>query len=278
MPVILVYCPIFAIYQVHLIALLCNKIAAVATDFSIEQLKKRFAHHPHITREELLGFYRSVEPDLKESTFAWRIYSLKEKSQLKPIRRGVYTFSTKPQFHPQVEPKLNEIALKLNKAFPVARKCVWNTQWLNEWMIHQPGRFLLLVEVEAVATESVFYFLKDEKYKNVYLNPDENLLERYIYEESESIIVKPLVTKAPLEKEQQISTPSLEKILVDIFVDRKLFNAFQGSELVHIFNTLYSTYALNITKMTAYAKRRAKDQELIDFMTKNTLLSELFTK
>ncbi len=215
------------------------------TDISIEHLKKRFAHHPHITREELLGFYRSVEPDLKESTFAWRIYSLKEKSQLKPIRRGVYTFSTKPQFHPQVEPKLNEIALKLNKAFPVARKCVWNTQWLNEWMIHQPGRFLLLVEVEVVAMESVFYFLKDEKYKNVYLNPDENLLERYIYEESESIIVKPLVTKAPLEKEQQISTPSLEKILVDIFLTVNCSALFKAVNLC-IFSTR-STVLMRLT-------------------------------
>ena len=65
MPVILFYCPIFAIYQVHLIALLCNKIAAVATDFSIEQLKKRFAHHPHITREEISG--DSILLHLKES-------------------------------------------------------------------------------------------------------------------------------------------------------------------------------------------------------------------
>lgn len=259
-------------------ALLCNNIDAVPKDFIIEQLQQRFAHHPHITREELLGFYRSFEPDLKDSTFAWRIHSLKAKNLLKPIRRGVYIFSAKPQFHPQVEPKLRAIARKLNKQFPVARHCVWSTRWLSEWMIHQPDRFLLLVEVEAVATESVFYFLKDEKYKNVYLNPDENTLERYINEERESIIVKPLITKAPLEKEEKVATPSLEKILVDIFVDRKLFGVLQGSELVHIFNTIYSTYTLNITKMTAYAKRRAKDQELIDFMTKNTLLSELFTK
>ena len=142
-------------------------------------------------------------------------------------------------------------------------------------MIHQPGRFLLLVEADAVATESVFYFLKDEHYKNVFLNPDETLLERYIYEETKSIIVKPLVTKAPLEKEKQVVTPSLEKILVDLFIDQKLFSPFQGSELVHIYNTLYSKYTLNITRMTAYAKRRTKEEELLDFMTKNTHCAEL---
>ncbi len=228
-----------------------------------------------MTREELLGFYRSFEPDLKDSTFAWRIHSLKEKNLIKPIRKGVYTLSPKPQFHPQVEPKLRAIAIKLTKQFPTARFCVWSTKWLNDWMIHQPGRFLLLVEADAVATKSVFYFLKDEHYKNVFLNPDETLLERYIYEETESIIVKLLVTKAPLEKEKQIVTPSLEKILVDLFIDQKLFSPFQGSELVHIYNTLYSKYTLNITRMTAYAKRRTKEEELLDFMTKNTHFAEL---
>ena len=243
-------------------------------DFVI-QLQQQFAHHPHTTREELLGFYRSFEPDLKDSTFAWRIHSLKEKNLLKPVRKGVYTLSPKPQFHLQVEPKLRAIAIKLMKQFPTVRFCVWSTKWLNDWMIHQPGRFLLLVEAEAAATESVFYFLKDEHYKNVFLNPDDTLLERYIYEETESIIVKPLITKAPLEKGKKIATPSLEKILVDLFIDQKLFSPFQGSELIYIYNTLHSKYALNITKMTAYAKRRTKEEELLDFMTKNTNLSEL---
>lgn len=243
-------------------------------DFVI-QLHQQFAHHRHITREELLGFYRSFEPELKNSTFAWRIHSLKEKNLLKPVRNGVYTLSPKPQFHPQVEPKLRAIAIKLTKQFPTARFCIWSTKWLNDWMIHQPGRFLLLVEVESAATESVFYFLKDEHYKNVFLNPDGSQLERYIYEETESIIVKPLVTKAPLEKEKKIATPSLEKILVDLFIDQKLFSPFQGSELIHIYNTLYNKFALNITRMTAYAKRRTKEEELLDFMTKNTHLPEL---
>jgi hypothetical protein len=218
----------------------------VPKDFVI-QLQQQFAHHPHTTREELLSFYRSFEPDLKDSTFAWRIHSLKEKNLLKPVR----------------------------KVFPTVQFCVWSTKWLNDWMIHQPGRFLLLVEAEAAATESVFYFLKDEHYKNVFLNPDDTLLERYIYEETESIIVKPLITKAPLEKRKKIATPSLEKILVDLFIDQKLFSPFQGSELIYIYNTLHSKYALNITKMTAYAKRRTKEEELLDFMTKNTNLSEL---
>ena len=247
-------------------------------DFIIEQLKQRFNQQPHITREELLSFYRSFEPDLKEATFGWRIYALKEKNLLKPVRKGVYTLLVKSQFHPSEDPKLKDLANKVSKQFPAARYCVWSTRWLNEWMIHQPGKFLLLVEIEASATESAFYFLKDSNYKNVFLNPDDNLLERYIYEQAETIIVKTLVSKSPVKKEQKIIIPSAEKILVDLFVDRKIFSPFQGSELVHIFNNVYKQYALNITKLLAYSKRRTKEQELLDFITKNTNLKELLSE
>jgi len=247
-------------------------------DFFINQLKQRFENQTYITREELIDFYRSFEPDLNDSTFNWRIYSLKEKNLLKPVRKGIYIFSDKPRFQPQVEPKLKEIYGKLSKHFPAARHCVWSTRWLNDWMIHQPGRFLLLIEVEAVALESVFYFLKDEKYKNVYLNPDDNMLDHYIYEQTESIIVKQLITKAPLQKIKMIAVPTLEKILVDLFIERKIFAPFQGGELVNIYDDLYKNYHLNITKLLAYARRRTKEHELLDFITNNTLFTELLSE
>ncbi len=250
----------------------------MSTDFLIEQLKQRFAKQPQISREELFDFYRSFEPDLKESTFTWRIYSLKEKNLLKPVKRGIYTISSKPQFHPQIEPRLKDIAAKVSRQFPVARYCVWSTRWLNDWMIHQPGRFLLLVEAEVLAAESVFNFLKDENYKNVFYKPDENLIERYIFEQIESIIVKPLVTKAPLKKVNKIAIPSPEKLLVDLYVESKLFAPFQGSELVNIYNNIYNKYTLNITKLLAYAKRRTKEQDLLDFINKNTQLIELLSE
>lgn len=250
----------------------------MAKDFFISQLKQRFVKQAYISREELFNFYRSFEPDLKESTFGWRIYSLKEKNLLQPVRNGIYTLSEKPQFNPTIEPKLKEIAIKIGKQFPVAKYCVWSTRWLNEWMIHQPGRFLLLVEMETSAMESAFYFLKDLTYKNVFLDPDDTLLEKYIYEETESIIIKPLVTKSPLKKEKNIPIPAPEKILVDLFVDRKIFAPFQGSELVNIYNNLFKQYDLNVSKLLAYAKRRNKEKVLLDFISKNTKLKTLLSE
>ncbi|MBS1606470.1 MAG: hypothetical protein JST42_27680 [Bacteroidetes bacterium] len=247
-------------------------------NFVIKQLKDRFGGQLTVSREELFDFYREFEPDLNDSTFGWRIYALKEKNLVKPVRRGVYTLMVKQPFHPVVENRQKELAAKIAKQFPATRHCTWNTKWLSEWTTHQPGRFLILAEAEASATESVFYFLKDSNYKNVYLNPDEILLERYIYEEPETIIVKTLVSKAPLKKERQVTIPTAEKILVDLFIDRHLFAPFQGSELINIFNNVYKEYALNISRLLAYARRRNKEQSLLDYITRNTLLKELINE
>jgi hypothetical protein len=98
---------------------------------------------PYVTCDELRHFYHSIEPHLKASTFDWRIYSLKKTNRLEPVRAGVYTFSVKPPF----QPKLKDIAIRLSRQFPAGRQCVEHP--LSEWLVHQPGKFLLLVEAEA---------------------------------------------------------------------------------------------------------------------------------
>ncbi len=40
----------------------------------IEQLKQLFKNQIYITRNELFDFYRTFDPQLKDSTFTWRIF------------------------------------------------------------------------------------------------------------------------------------------------------------------------------------------------------------
>jgi hypothetical protein len=229
----------------------------------------------HITREELRRFYQTYEPRLKPSTFAWRIHDLKEKQLLTPVKQGIYMLSGKPFFHPTIVPLLKKLGQTVHSHFPNIAYCVWNTAWLSEWMIHQPGRFISLIEVEAATAESVFYGLKDQGYSHVFLNPDARMLERYVYEERASIVIKTLVTKAPVTLENKIVVPTVEKMLVDLFIDRDLFAPFQGQELINIYNNIYRQHALNITTLLAYARRRGREKDLSDFIHKNTHLNAI---
>lgn len=247
----------------------------MSTNFFTYQLEIKFHGKEFITRDELYEFYKLYEPDLSQATFSWRIHNLKEKNILQSVKRSIYTLEEKKLFQPIIAPKLKALDIKVAKEFPTVNNCVWSTKWLNEWTIHQSGKFLTMVEVESSATESVFYFLKDANYKNVFLNPTEDIIEKYIYEQVETIIVKPLLTKAPIQQKKHLNVPTLEKILVDLFIDKRLYAPFQGGELINIFNTVYKNYGINITKVLGYAKRRGKDEALLEFITKNTLLKKL---
>lgn len=143
--------------------------------------------------------------------------------------------------------------------------CLWNTSSLNEFMIHQPGRFYLLVEVDKAATQSVFFYLRDNNF-TVFHEPSRDLIEKYISDEKETLIVKSLVSEAPLQSVGRINMPKIEKILVDIFCDDVIFAAQQGSEMRTIFEVALSKYTVNKNRMLRYADRRSKKGSFCEYL------------
>ncbi len=116
----------------------------------------------------------------------------------------------------------------------------------------------------------MYYELKDSSRKEIYLNPDEKAINFYIAESNYPVVIKKLITRSPIskrtEKVGKFYTPLLEKILVDLFAEEKLFNYLQGSELMHIYMNAISNYAINFTKLFSYAKRREREQDIKQFM------------
>jgi len=146
------------------------------------------------------------------------------------------------------------------------RMCIWNTSSLNEFMVHQPGRFYLLIEVDKEAAHSVFFFLKEHKF-SVFIEPTEDLLEKYLPDERETLIVKSLVSEAPLQTISNINAPTIEKMLVDIFCDDVIFAAQQGSEMRTIFQEALKKYTINESRMMRYADRRRKKERFLEYLS-----------
>ncbi len=245
----------------------------VLNDILIEEFKDKES----FTREELSKFYRHYEPELKEGTLGWRIYDLKDKDIIKPLKRGLYVISSNPKYKPYISHNLFKIAKLLFKKFDEIKLSVWETAWLNEFSQHQVSKSALLIEVEKGFEESVFYTLKDNHFSEVFINPDEQTIDFYIPESNQPIIIKRLITRAPLmrrtEKKVKFNTPTLEKILVDLFAEKRLFHYLQGSELISIYENALSNYTINFTKLFSYAKRRERDLEIKQFIT--TYMSHL---
>jgi hypothetical protein len=235
------------------------------------RLIETFKDKESFSREELFQFYRFFEPELKEGTFGWRIYNLKNKNIIKPLKRGLYVISHKPKYKPDVSPDLLKIVIQLSEKFDEVNLCVWESVWLNEFVQHQTSKSILFVEVEKGFEESLFYALKDNFHREVFVNPDERVIDYYIAESNQPVIIKKLLTRAPLMKRTdnkvKFYTPALEKILVDLFAEDRLFYYLQGSELMHIYENALSKYTVNYTKLFSYAKRRERDHDIKQFMT-----------
>ena len=230
-----------------------------------------FKDRPSFGRSELYDFYLYFEPDLKNSTFNWRVYDLKKKNILKTIGRGLYVISNKSKYKPVLSNNVLKIARKTTERFKDIKYSIWETQWLNEFSQHQTSNEMIVVEVEKEFEEPLYYYLNDSLKMNFFLSPDEKQIKLYISESSVPIVIKRLVTRAPTikikEKKTTIPTATLEKIMVDLFAEENLFPFYQGSELIYIFERILNRYSINLTKLFSYAKRRKKEQEIKQFIS-----------
>lgn len=225
-----------------------------------DKIKRYFGNVKLMTRDKLVAELQRDFPTWTNNTINTNLYRLKKNKILSTPTRGIYTLETGTIFHPRADAKLKKIASRIRRKYPFVDYCVWDTSWLNDFMLHQPFRRFTVVEVEKSAVESVFALLSVE-FKYVYLNPDHVLFERYINTKDEVIIVKHLNSEAPTITDDQIVFPTLEKLLVDMLIDENLFSAQQG-ELDYIFKSAYKKFTINESKMKRYASRRNREVEL----------------
>jgi hypothetical protein len=134
-------------------------------------------------------------------------------------------------------------------------------------MLHQPGRFYTLVEVERDAIENVFYLLRESR-QHLFLDPSPQVLSLYASGQKETTIVKALVSEAPTQKVNGVQTVTVEKLLVDIFCDETVFASQQGGEMELIFREAFGRYTVHESRMLRYADRRRKKEAFDDYLTK----------
>ena len=192
--------------------------------------------------------YKLVKDGILERT-GYKKYSIRK-------NRTVYT--------PDLTDKTKEIYTVIKEAKPYLNTCVWRTSILNEFTRHQVGKFMIMVEVERIGVEAVFDVLRD-KYENVFITPTDKEIDFYISALNEAIVIIPLVTEAPTQVIDGIETVSIEKLLVDVLTEEKLYQAFQ-SERSRIIFEINSKYTINTNKLLRYANRRKRKERIEQLM------------
>lgn len=231
-----------------------------------------FAMGTVFSRKELYDYYLKKEPDLKESTFAWRIYDLKKRGIISQIRKSTYIVSGKHPFQLGLSEFSLELLKKNAEHFKDIRYCAWEPSCLNEFSQHIIFSDLLILEVEKDILESAYFHLKDSSYQNIFIKPDLKTMEYYVAESDRPVILKPLITRSPLKSavhdNYKYYTPALEKILVDIIADNNLFYFLEGTETEGILMNAFDKYHIDKSALINYAARRGKKEIMIAYVNK----------
>jgi hypothetical protein len=111
--------------------------------------------------------------------------------------------------------------------------------------------------------------LNTESNKRVFLLPSLTDFERYI-STNDAIIIRQLISESPLQLVEGISTPTIEKVLVDILGDVE-FSFLQGSEINYVYTTIFERHNVNKSKLLRYATRRGRKEEVEQLINANKL-------
>lgn len=234
----------------------------------INKVRLAFTDQERFSKDELIAVIAYAQPELKPATHKWLVYDLKRKNLITQTGKNEFSLMNKPKYQPMFSEVMATLPGLIAEAFHNMKWCIWSTAWFNEFTIHQFSREMIVIETEKELADSLFYFLKENDFAHVFLRPDEKTLE--LYADSQAIIIKPLITRSPFEKETTIEgdffRPKFEKLLVDLHCNEPFLEFLPEAEKYNIYNNSFSKYAINLDVMMTYARRRGQEGVIRDYI------------
>ncbi|MCD6178652.1 MAG: hypothetical protein J7K39_01995 [Bacteroidales bacterium] len=221
-------------------------------EYHIEEFKNVFENSIFFHVSDIYAFYQSFDAKIPRTTVNWRINTLVKIGVIQRVGRGKYKLGTGNIFSPQISSKAIRLNNLMKANFPYLNFLIWHISEINSLSQHLINKDIYYVEVERDAIDAVYEKL-GEKYKFVLKG---TINDDVFFDESQ-IVVRPLVTASPLQVVKKVQTITIEKLLVDLFVDKE-FEFLQGNELIHIFTNAFSKYTINTDKLLRYASRKEK--------------------
>lgn len=221
----------------------------------------------YFSKDELISnIFDSNNSALSKAGIYKRIKKMITNKNLQRISKGMYTYTSKEEFIYKVDSAVGLKVLRILKKnyYTDSRYIVYDSNVLNMFLNHLIANNTIIIEVEKDLVESVFWCLKDNGFKNVLLNPSEN--ENYLYNpyNGSGIIVKTMVSKAPIDNKKHRIT--IEKLIVDIICDETLKMFYEGAEIQTMIEEILNNYIVKYDSVRNYAKRRNCYEKLLQLL------------
>ena len=208
----------------------------------------------------------ALNPEYAESSVNWLLAKLKKENLIITAGRGIYErpqkISQKHLYRYNHSKEYYDVESHIVKEYPLIEFQMWELIQFNEFINHQIAKNIIIVEVENMLEDTVFYTLH-EKYPHVLYSPAMDYYYRHKGKETTIIVLK-LISESPSPTAGH-SSP-LEKLLVDLFAKKFTGHLIEYSEYPAIFRDVFHKYYLNEAKMFRYARRRNVETKMKEFI------------
>jgi len=245
---------------VPIICIFLIKYFIIETRFKIQELKKHFSENVIFTTNDVVAFYSNYESDIPRSTVNWRVYQLVRQGVLERVGKGKFRLGHSKLYSPEISIRIFRLNKSIKERFPYISFCIWQQAWINEFSQHIAKTGLVFIDVERDVAEAVYNYLRDAN-SAIFYKPGKELLNNFVIGLDYALLIRPLVSEAPLQEICGVKTVTIEKLLVDAYTDLE-FEFIQGMEIEHVFDNAFSRYSINITKLQRYADRKKRKDEI----------------
>ena len=215
--------------------------------------------------QEIIEFVNKSGKTFSRQTIIWNVNDLIKQGKAVRVGRGAYSFIKKSPFVLTLSDQCVNVCSIIKVNFKYLKITVTDTSCLNQFMNLQPFTSIILIETKKVAVDAVISTLRNNQIES-FAKKDFLRMEKY-NRSAQIVLVGPeRITNPTLKCEENICYANLEKILVDLACDERLYGQYQGTELENIFKNSSEKYAINYSQMLKYAlarKRRPQIEALL---------------
>ncbi len=250
---------------------------------TIEKLKNRFPEGFVIDSKTLNQFIDEESDLLNSRSKSFAIFDLTSKNIIYQLSSDKYKISSRKTYRSEPSPIVLPALTDLSLIYPKLEICVWELKSLNQFLEMQIFKNVCFVEVEKGFESIVLERLSRDKQFNILLKPNIEQIESFIGLDS-TIILRTLIYKAPTHKKRfskhvgfnlnyhgdksSLSTPKIEKIMMDLFVE-PLLTIIDDSKRDLIFKNILRDYAVNFKTLFSYARSRNKKDVMKEYIERN---------
>lgn len=139
----------------------------------------------------------------------------------------------------------------LKSHFPFLLFNCWSIGQLKNYFHHLYVKDVTFIYAATDSLSSLNDYLLQKNF-NVYNNPGKPLVKEYFNLKEKTVVLRPSITEEPVEEYYS----SIEKILIDLYLEIDKLNLFEKSEYNRLFSNVICSARINIAKMLRYSKRR----------------------